>query len=195
MEIKTIFSGPCDNNTYLICDDKNAILIDASCSVDKINTELNGRKLQAVFITHGHYDHIANLDEIVEEFGVKVYLTKQCFDKLNNKKTNCSDVFDMEYETRLTSSDFVFVKTDDSLDFIEDYPITVYITEGHTDCGVCLKLGKDILFSGDTIFYRSYGRTDLPTGSSQKLRESLKFINETFKNFTIYPGHGRKFVL
>ena len=195
MDIKTIFSGPCNNNSYLVMDEDKAILVDASCSVEDIKMNLGNRKLVAIFVTHGHYDHVANLDENAESFGTKVYLTKECFDKLTDKEKNCCDVFDTEYETRLSVSDFVFVKTDDSFDFIDDYPIVVYVTEGHTDCGVCLKLGNNILFSGDTIFYQAVGRTDLPTGSSQKLRNSLNFIQKTFKGFTIYSGHGRKFVL
>ena len=195
MEIKTIFSGPCDNNTYLVMDNDKAVLIDAACSVEQINKCLGERKLVAVFLTHGHYDHVANLDEIVEKFKVKVYATKECFYKLNNAETNCCNVFGIVYKTRLTGFDFSFVKNDDCLDFIDDYPICVYQTPGHTDCGVCLKFGQEILFSGDTIFYGTYGRTDLPTGSSKKLRESLKMISETFSGFTIYPGHGREFVL
>ena len=120
MEIKTIFSGPCDNNTYLVMDNDKAVLIDAACSVEQINKCLGERKLVAVFLTHGHYDHVANLDEIVEKFKVKVYATKECFDKLNNTETNCCNVFGLFYKTRLTGFDFSFVKNDDCLDFIDD---------------------------------------------------------------------------
>ena len=195
MEIKTILSGPCDNNTYVVSDDKNAIIIDASCSVDEIESTLNGKKLSAIFVTHGHYDHVANLDMIAKKYDVKVYLTAKAFDKLNEPSKNCSSIFGVSYKTSLNKTDFVFVENNTILDFIDNYPIKVYRTNGHTDCGVCLKFGDNILFSGDTIFYRSYGRTDMPTGDSIVMRKTLEYIIKTFKGYTIYSGHGISFVL
>jgi len=195
MEIKKIFSEPCDNNTYVVSDNKKAILIDASCDIEEVEKFLDGKKLVAIFVTHAHYDHVANLDNLVKKYNIKVYLTMEAFKKLNNPMENCSYVFGVNYKTSLSESDFVFVENDTVFDFIRDYPIKVYRTKGHTDCGVCLKLGENILFSGDTIFYRTYGRTDMPTGDSRTMEETLKFINKTFKGCTIYAGHGRSFVL
>ena len=148
----------------------------------------------AVFITHGHYDHVANLDRIIKRFKIKAYLTVEAFKKLNNDD-NCSSYFELEYKTSLKEPDFVFVEDGTSLNFIEDYPIQIYRTKGHTDCGVCIKFGEDILFSGDTIFYRTFGRTDLPTGDSETMVKTLEYIREKFKGYTVYAGHGRSFVL
>jgi glyoxylase-like metal-dependent hydrolase (beta-lactamase superfamily II) len=97
MEIKKIFSEPCDNNTYVVSDNKKAILIDASCDIEEVEKFLDGKKLVAIFVTHAHYDHVANLDNLVKKYNVKVYLTMEAFKKLNNPMENCSYVFGVNY--------------------------------------------------------------------------------------------------
>ncbi len=195
MEIQKIKSGPCDNNTYLIMGEKEACLIDASCSVSEIEKHLQGKKLCGVVLTHGHYDHFANLDNIVNKFGIKCYLSKEAYDKIKNSATNCSYIFGLDYVSNLPKNCFVFIEDEEKIDISQEISAVFYRTPGHTDCGVCIKFEDDKLFTGDTLFNGTIGRTDLPTSSSEQMRKSLKYLFDNFKNCHIYPGHGSDTVI
>jgi glyoxylase-like metal-dependent hydrolase (beta-lactamase superfamily II) len=163
-----------------------AIIIDPSFNDSKIEEYLKQSdcKLAGIILTHAHYDHIGNTFSLAREHHVKVYVhqneqpivTKYHFAKELGKQANI-DLNLIEY-----------FKGDQLK--VQDFKFDILLTPGHTPGGVCLKYSNDV-FTGDTLFFDSVGRTDLPLGNSEQLMQSLKQILLTYKDDNhIYPGHG-----
>ena len=146
----------------------------------------NVNNVEAILITHGHIDHIIFLEQLVKEYKCKVFLTKKCLEKVYNDNLNLSVMFN--YPLNIEKGIFDYQIITDNQIIIDELNIKCITTPGHTDCSVCFLLNND-LFTGDTLFHRSVGRTDFPTGNSLELINSLKKILSFNKNFTIYPGH------
>ena len=184
-EIKLIQSMFIDCNCYLINYNNKTIIIDP-CIDGKTLKKYNVNNVEAILITHGHIDHIIFLEQLVKEYKCKVFLTKKCLEKVYNDNLNLSVMFN--YPLNIEKGIFDYQIITDNQIIIDELNIKCITTPGHTDCSVCFLLNND-LFTGDTLFHRSVGRTDFPTGNSLELRNSLKKILSFNKNFIIYPGH------
>lgn len=184
-EIKLIQSMFIDCNCYLINYNNKTIIIDPCIDVKTLK-KYNVNNVEAILITHGHIDHIIFLEQLVKEYKCKVFLTKKCLEKVYNDNLNLSVMFN--YPLNIEKGIFDYQIITDNQIIIDELNIKCITTPGHTDCSVCFLLNND-LFTGDTLFHRSVGRTDFPTGNSLELRNSLKKILSFNKNFTIYPGH------
>lgn len=184
-EIKLIQSMFIDCNCYLINYNNKTIIIDPCIDVKTLK-KYNVNNVEAILITHGHIDHIIFLEQLVKEYKCKVFLTKKCLEKVYNDNLNLSVMFN--YPLNIEKGIFDYQIITDNQIIIDELNIKCITTPGHTDCSVCFLLNND-LFTGDTLFHRSVGRTDFPTGNSLELRNSLKKILSFDKNFTIYPGH------
>lgn len=192
MQIKTIVSGNLYNNTYIVIKNNKAILIDASPDLSTIKKYLGALELQAVLITHGHFDHIYNLKQILEYYNCKCYLKKQAFDKLKDVKLNCS-CYAIPFICDISQEQCVFVEDGDIIDLI-DCKIKVVATPGHTDCGLCYVIDNNI-FVGDTLFFDGYGRVDLPTSNANDMKKSLTKLKTIYKNYRFYSGHGQNGII
>lgn len=191
MIIKCFTAGQLENNMYLVIDEKTkkAVLIDASALIPEITEAVKayGAVVEYILLTHGHFDHIMGLTELKKVLNAKAVI---CHDDLIisdniNEFTRLfgglSESVPPVYEKFVKDGDIVTVG---------DMQIKVIHTPGHTEGGVCYLI-EDKLFSGDTLFRESVGRTDLFGGSFEKLLDSVK--NKLFKlddNITVYPGHG-----
>ena len=191
MIIKCFTTGQLENNMYLVIDEKTkkAVLIDASALIPEITEAVKayGADVEYILLTHGHFDHIMGLTELKKALNAKAVI---CHDDLIisdniNEFTRLfgglSESVPPVYEKFVKDGDIVTVG---------DMQIKVIHTPGHTEGGVCYLI-EDKLFSGDTLFRESVGRTDLFGGSFEKLLDSVK--NKLFKlddNITVYPGHG-----
>ena len=184
-EIKLIQSMLIDCNCYLINYNNKTIIIDPCIDVKTLK-KYNVNNVEAILITHGHIDHIIFLEQLVKEYKCKVFLTKKCLEKVYDDNLNLSVMFN--YPLNIEKGIFDYQIITDNQIIIDELNIKCITTPGHTDCSVCFLLDND-LFTGDTLFHRSVGRTDFPTGNSLELRNSLKKILSFNKNFTIYPGH------
>ncbi len=191
MIIKCFTAGQLENNMYLVIDEntKQAVLIDASALIPEITDTVKayGADVEYILLTHGHFDHIMGLNELKKALNAKAVI---CHDDLIisdniNEFTRlfgglCESVPPV-YEKFVKDGDIIAVG---------DMQIRVIHTPGHTQGGVCYLI-EDKLFSGDTLFRESVGRTDLFGGNFQELLDSVK--NKLFKlddNTTVYPGHG-----
>ena len=188
MIIKRFIAGQLENNIYLIKDEatKKAVLVDASACIPEIKEAVKGYDVEYILLTHGHFDHIMGLNELKKELNAKAVISREDLilsDKIN-EFTRLFGIPDSEppvYEKYVQDGDIIKVG---------EFEIKVISTPGHTEGGVCYLIdGK--LFSGDTLFRESVGRTDLFGGSFTKLSDSIK--NKLFKlddNTEVFPGHG-----
>lgn len=179
-----------ETNTYLVWDDdsKEAMLIDPSAPSDKLRDFINKHNLTLKFIvnTHGHADHIGGNVFFKANLKTPVAIHVSDADMLPDPKLNLSAY--IEINLALPSAD-MFLKDGDTYE-LGKHIITVIHTPGHTQGCICLYC-DNLLFSGDTLFQHDIGRTDLPSGSYEKIINSVKTRLFTLPGETIVlPGHG-----
>ena len=177
-----------ETNCYLVWgEEKKAVLIDAMCD-DGLQQLLedNQLKLEYVAITHGHYDHIAALAQIVEKYHCKVVIAKP---EAYMLRQGCRDTLFMLFGKSLKEVMPNILLTDGESFQAGDLSFTMLETPGHTKGGACY-LVENCLFSGDTLFQMSMGRTDFPGGNEEKLLCSLKKLALLPGDYRVYPGHG-----
>ena len=194
MKIDRFVLGAYQTNCYILRDNaaaKDCLLVDTGLEADELIDFLRAHKLNpvAVVLTHGHADHITGLAALREKFSaIKVYVHKLDAKMLTGAQSNLSELAGKLFSTE--PADFLIEEGD----VIEqaDIRLEVLHTPGHTPGGICL-YSKDegIVFSGDTLFAESVGRTDFPGGNMAQLVKSVReklFIlpDETI----VYPGHG-----
>ena len=191
MKFTSIFSNDTSENTYLIYDENtlSGAVVDPGCPVDAIEkmTEACGVKVKYILLTHCHYDHIMSLIPFKEKTGAKIVTGDKGNENIGNPKINLTKR-GLGYEIRDVKSDII-LNDGDTLTF-DGVDIKCIYTPGHTDCGVCY-LSNGNLFAGDTLFLRSCGRWDLPTGDMETLEKSIREKLYTLPNETaVHPGHG-----
>lgn len=176
MDIKTVIVGMLENNVYIVSDPKTkeAIIIDPGEEADKIITEAMDYKVKAIILTHGHYDHVTEAPKVAKYFNAPIWINK-------------NDEAMMSYSNQVKADNYL--KNGDELK-IGNCKLKIIHTPGHSAGGICLYDGKETLFSGDTLFKGTHGRTDLPTSSPKEMVKSLKRLMELPENVTVYPGHG-----
>lgn len=178
-------------NTYIVYDENtlNGFITDPAYGTDKIIDFVNIKniKLKYIFITHCHYDHIENMEELREKLSLKLV----CGDKAGINITDpCINLSfsGLGYEISAKKADIIL---NDGEEFIIDgITVKCIYTPGHTNCSVCYLIGND-MFCGDTLFLRNCGRWDLPTGNEETLIKSVKEKIYTLdENIILHPGHG-----
>ena len=192
MILKTFVVGMIENNNYLLIDEnsKEAVLIDCSEYISEIEDNLKkyDAKLKYVLITHGHFDHILGLEELHKVFPETPILAPINDKELIEDVSSFVDRFVGGLGHVNVPPITKYIDENESLS-IGNSKITVINTPGHTSGGVCY-LVDDKLFSGDTIFLGSVGRTDFG-GNYQQLKNSVQYIlNSLDEDIKIYPGHG-----
>ena len=177
-------------NCYIVSSETACVLVDAPCDAEYINSRLGGKKLDAILLTHGHVDHFSAVSELVKLHGCKVFVASADKPMLESNKLCLADYFHMPF---YKCENAVEIKDGEVLAF-GDLEFKVVATPGHTKGSVCYLLG-DTLFSGDTLFYNSVGRTDFSGGSFAVLIESIKKLALLGKNYRVLCGHGQETTL
>jgi len=185
--VERLVLGAVRTNCYFLSNDKKeVVIIDPADRADIIINFIaeKGLKPLAILLTHGHFDHIGAADELRREYDIKVYAHKDEKDVLNMQDYNLSASFDMDI-----SIDADVYLADGQVFELGGFTFKTVHTPGHTKGSVCYVIG-DMIFSGDTLFEGTHGRTDFPTGSQsamvRSIKEKLLVLDENMK---VYPGH------
>lgn len=183
--------GPIQTNCYFLYreDTKECLIIDPGYEADKIEAYVQKKQLHVVgiLLTHGHFDHITAADEVRKKFQTKIYASGKEKELMADPRMNVSV---MMGESVSLKAD-VWLEDGQELEMLGE-TMRCILTPGHTGGGMCFYFPRAcMLFSGDTLFQESVGRTDFPTGSSRELirsvREKLLVLPEAVR---VYPGHG-----
>lgn len=186
MKTITFHTTALETNTYLALNGERAFVVDPGADADKIlaAAEAEGAKIEWVLLTHAHFDHIGGVAEL-QRAGAQVVLHRDDLGIVSSFK-NLAFYAGVKVEKFLPD---VTVSGGETLD-VAGVKVRVIHTPGHTAGGVCY-VADDIIFTGDTLFELSYGRTDFPTGSFKELKNSV--LNKLFAlpgDYRLLPGHG-----
>jgi glyoxylase-like metal-dependent hydrolase (beta-lactamase superfamily II) len=187
MEIKVLPLGAIEANCYLLSTDKSAIVIDPGFYSQEVLDFLksNSDKERLILLTHGHFDHIGGADVLRKETDTKIGIGVKDAPYLSDSIKNLSAKFGMPVEP--FSADVTF--KDNETFTIGDITFKVIETGGHTKGGVCY-LCDNYLFTGDTLFHQSIGRTDFFDGNFNEIKKSIEKLYTLDPNIIIYAGHG-----
>lgn len=201
MFIERLVVGPYQTNCYILGEEEtqSAWIIDPGAEAASIIEVLKSRNVYpgSVLLTHGHWDHITALPELVKEYpNLEIVIGADDAKYLGEKgkiniEKDCTDkTFLQKFESELSSlpEPSILLK---GRQFLQDCKLWVIPTPGHTPGGICYYSEKgNFLFSGDTLFAQSVGRTDFPGGSYKDIVKSCQSLMDLDNDVTVLPGHG-----
>lgn len=178
--------GSMDNNCSLIIDEKTnqSALVDCNEFSQKMIDMIGDTDLKYILLTHGHFDHIIGVKSVKEKYGAQVVISKEDEPMLNSAKLSLA-VFCNAPQNNVDAD--IIVKDGDEIT-LGKTKIKVMATPGHTSGSVCY-IAENCIFSGDTLFYCSCGRTDFPSGSPEQMMSSLKKLKALDGDYKVYTGH------
>lgn len=203
-------------NCYIMQDEetKEAICIDPGGSIEKIIEMLKilNAKLKYIYLTHSHMDHIEKAEELKNTYGGEILISRKGAENINNPEINLFNMINFEANNisnidNLSHEDNeqykegnlpkqLYTSVDSRVDdkdilHIGKIELEVILAPGHTNDGTSLYCKEEgIVFTGDTLMYMGYGRTDFSTGNLRELKKSLKKLFALPENTFVYPGHG-----
>ena len=184
MEITALTLGDYMTNCYLLRreDSDRCLIVDPGYEAGRILKLLEEKQLQpeAILLTHGHFDHVGAVRELFSETDCDVYISEA----------------DLSLPPMITNGRLFYTHTYPASGALTLAGLTLRVlpTPGHTPGSVCLLAG-DTIFSGDTLFRGSCGRTDLPGGSWERILSSLKILADLPGDYRVLPGHGEETTL
>ncbi|MDL2237257.1 MBL fold metallo-hydrolase [Christensenellaceae bacterium OttesenSCG-928-K19] len=188
MKIIPIVTGAIAENTYIAFENGTdaAVVIDPGDEAQSIIDVLEENAVRPVYIllTHGHFDHVGAVEEIRNKYGCKVAIHKTDAEMLTQPATG---LFQAVASNAASPADILL--EGDEVIRVGDMEICVMHTPGHTGGCVCYIIGNN-MFSGDTLFMQSIGRTDFSESDPVAMRDSLDRLNNLDMDYKVFPGHG-----
>ncbi|UCB56609.1 MAG: MBL fold metallo-hydrolase [Candidatus Omnitrophota bacterium] len=185
MILEKLIVGPLEVNCYILASSSasGAVIIDPGAEAEKISVRLKelGLEIKYIVNTHGHIDHIG----ADESLAAPIYIHRLDAAFLGDPQLNLSAMLGLP----LSLDGKVMPLEEGQRLEVGDIALEVIHTPGHTPGGVCLNAGK-FCFTGDTLFAQGVGRTDIPSGSEEKLTKSIRKLMRLPDETVIYPGHG-----
>ena len=184
LNIQTMPLGSYQTNCYVVWEEnsESCAVIDPGFEAQTVLSEARrlGKRIEAILLTHGHFDHVGAVKEIAADTDCRVYLCK----------------LDLTMPAQLTAGTLYYTDSYGEGDELTAGGVTFQVmhTPGHTQGSVCLIAGEH-MFSGDTLFAGSCGRTDLPGGCWETIGSSLRRLAGLERNYFVYPGHGESTTL
>ncbi len=194
MKVTYYAVGDLGTNCYIFHDScGHAAIIDPGWDAKRIlaDVKLNNLTVDFILLTHAHFDHIMAAGTLREATGAQLCVGAKEAAMLCNARANLSAMVYPEKAIELTADNLL---AEGDVIHIGEETLTVMETPGHTQGGVCY-IGDGVLFSGDTLFAGSVGRTDLPGGDLSLLRHSLARLALLEGEYIVYPGHGEETTL
>jgi glyoxylase-like metal-dependent hydrolase (beta-lactamase superfamily II) len=190
IRVNRIKVGEYRTNCYLVTNkDKETLIIDPGAEPQKIIEQLekeHNLNVKYILLTHAHFDHVLAVDEIKLKYPkADVIVGEEDIPLLHQVSLQGVFVGQVFYNPK---SQVIAVSEGSLLPYGDDV-IKVFSTPGHSKGGVCFQIGN-LLFTGDTLFYHTYGRVDLPEASIKDMRGSLDKLLNMEENLVVYPGHG-----
>jgi len=191
MALYVISNGVFGSNTYILSDGKDCAVID--CGVDSRRVmdvvTKNGLNVKYIILTHGHFDHIYHLNSLKEKTGARLCIHEDERELYLNPMLNGTRMFGTGEEI-VTPEPDILLKDGQKLQ-VGNLTLEIIHTPGHSPGSICI-LSGNMLFSGDTLFAMSIGRTDFAGGNARAMYESLKKLFRLGDAIDVYPGHGPK---
>lgn len=190
MKVEIFVVGGMEVNCYYLINEetKECLIVDPGECPDRLLNRISMMEYKpaGILLTHGHFDHIRGVDRMRKEYNIPVYAFEKEYVLLDDPKMNMSAY----YGSSVVVKDVTYLKDNEILELV-GCKIKVIATPGHTVGGCCYYIEEDnILFSGDTLFCASVGRTDFPTGSFPLMEAAIKERLFVLPDETVvYPGH------
>ncbi len=190
IDIMRLVVGPIRTNCYLIKNklSDGAIIVDPGGDEEIIENRMLAYHMKpvAILLTHGHFDHIGAVNQLKSRFGVKVYAYQDEKEVLERPDINLSSMFERPMSIKAD----VYLRDNEEFELDGIKFKTIY-TPGHTIGSCCFYIENEkVLFSGDTLFAYSHGRTDFPTGSEGAIIRSItERLLKLESDVKVYPGH------
>lgn len=187
MKIKTFVLGVMQTNCYIVSDDKNyCLVIDPGAQGKKVANYLEENKLvlDAILLTHGHFDHIGAVDYLYEKYHCPIYIHHEDIEMLSNTRLNLS------YLEKPISLSALVIAASEHMNIL-DFKIHWFHLPGHCPGASMIYFeDENVIFSGDVLFNGSIGRFDFPNSSKYDTLTSIEKIKTFDFDATLYPGHG-----
>ena len=186
VQINELTVGPVQTRCYILYNEneKECVVIDPGDEPERIRKRAGDRRIAAILLTHGHFDHIGGVAALMEK-GTRLVIHALDEKMLSDPEMNAGMGFMRKSITAPEPTDRV--REGDELT-IAGLTIKVLHTPGHTPGSVCYMIGNE-LFTGDTLFDRGWGRTDLPGGDDHQMAASLRRLVPMMKEYGIHAGH------
>lgn len=192
MNVYPLVLGPVQTTCYVVSSQGRAVIVDPAANATKIIQYLGTKKLipEAILLTHGHFDHIGAVNELAAKYSLPIYAHKSEKEYFDQPEVNLST---MMYQPFVLSEDLDYHWLADGATLTcLDTQVKIFHVPGHTSGSLCYYFVKDrMVFTGDTLFKQSIGRTDFIYGNHQQLVTGIKQKLLTLPDDTlVYPGHG-----